>query len=85
MQRVYIPRGDAYNTEERAIETYRRWDRTNTRALCAELGVGERRLRQLYHIGRALCAACRAGNVLRDRLRRACEACPAWSARSSPS
>lgn len=47
---TYIPRK---SIEYVRREIARRWDGNNTRDLCDEFGVGERRLRQLAEEGRA--------------------------------
>lgn len=51
---IYIPMGTAHDSEQMAREAYRRWNRKNTRELAREFGVSERRVRQLWDIGKAL-------------------------------
>jgi Mor family transcriptional regulator len=52
-QKIYVPVGTAIDVEIRRREIVRRWNGTNTRELCRELGISESRLRQLYEQGRA--------------------------------
>lgn len=51
---IYIPVGAGHDSDNMAREVFLRWNRKNTRELARELGVSERRLRQLYEIGKTL-------------------------------
>jgi Mor family transcriptional regulator len=56
-QSLYFPVGSSYRVQQMARDIFRRWNSNNTRDLCREYGVSERRLRQLSNIGKALAIA----------------------------